>query len=188
MHQAGNEEVERAITLREKLWVGLATFGGSGLFPVAPGTAGSVASFVIWAPVVLWETTWWQRAVLVLFIFLVGIPACEHAARFFKTDDPKQAVIDEVAGQGLTLLLAPAIPLQLLVGFVFFRLFDVLKPWPIRWIDRHIHGGLGVMLDDILAGIFALVCLVLLDHWFWGNVGMSWMTMESPSPNLSLQN
>lgn len=176
MHEAGNEKSQSTTSLREKLWVGLATFGGSGLFPVAPGTAGSVASFVIWAPVVLMETPWWLRALLVILVFLVGIPACEYASSYFKTDDPKQAVIDEVAGQGLTLLLAPAVPLQLLIGFLFFRLFDVLKPWPIRWIDRHIHGGLGVMLDDMLAGVFALLCMLVLDQWFWGSIEMGWMT------------
>lgn len=160
---------------RNHPWVWLATFGGAGLFPIAPGTAGSAASFVIWAPMVLWETSWWQRAALVLVIFLLGIPACERAARAFRTDDPKQAVIDEVAGQGLTLLFAPAVPLQLLVGFLLFRLFDVLKPWPIRWIDRHIHGGFGVMLDDMLAGLFALLCMLVLDQWFWGWIGISWM-------------
>lgn len=178
MHEAGDEKAKGVASIREKLWVGLATFGGSGLFPVAPGTAGSLASFVIWAPVVLLETLWWQRAILVGLVFLAGIPACAHASTYFKTDDPKQAVIDEVAGQGLTLLFAPAVPWQLVIGFLFFRLFDVLKPWPIRWIDRHIHGGLGVMLDDMLAGVFALLCMMALDRWLWSNIGMFWMTME----------
>lgn len=160
-----------------RMWVWLATFGGAGLFPVAPGTAGSAASFVIWAPVVLLDTSWWFRLSLVLLVFFVGIPACDHASRAFQTNDPKQAVIDEVAGQGLTLLLAPALPSQLMVGFLFFRLFDVLKPWPIRWIDRQVHGGLGVMLDDMLAGLFALICMVILERWGWGALGWSWMTM-----------
>lgn len=153
-------------------WVWIATFFGAGLAPVAPGTVGSVASFVIWAPVVLLGVPWWARLGLVAVIFLLGIPACARASSAFSTDDPKQAVIDEVAGQGLTLLFAAAHPVNLVAGFALFRLFDVVKPWPIRWVDRNVHGGLGVMLDDLVAGAFALALLLLLERYGWPALGL----------------
>lgn len=134
-------------------WYG--TFFGSGLFPVAPGTAGTVASLVLWAPVVLLDLPWWGRLLLAIFIFLTGVPAASACSKELGKEDPKEVVIDEVAGQGFALVFAPASFLYVGLGFVLFRLFDIWKPWPVRWADRSVHGGLGIMLDDVIAGIYA---------------------------------
>ncbi len=139
-----------------------ATFFGSGLFPRAPGTVGTVASMVLWAPVVLNDLPWWARLLLVGVVFVTGTWAADRAAVLLGKDDPKEVVIDEVAGQGVALLFAPALPWTLVVGFVLFRIFDIAKPWPVSWADRKVHGGLGIMLDDILAGGYALLIMTLL--------------------------
>lgn len=154
-------------------WVALATFFGAGRSPIAPGTVGSAASFVLWGPVVLLDAPLWARGLLVALVFALGIPACSRAVHAFGREDPKQAVIDEVAGQGLALLVAPAQPMQLLVCFLLFRLFDVWKPWPISVIDRRVHGGLGIMLDDMVAGLFALGVALVLDVWVWPHTSLA---------------
>lgn len=139
----------------------LATFGGVGFFKQAPGTIGSLASLLIWAPCVFFGVSPWVRLLLVLAVFLVGWWATFCALPTFKRQDPKEIVIDEVAGQGLALVLCPPSWVALLLGFVLFRLFDILKPWPISFIDRKIKSALGIMLDDILAGLFAGLILVI---------------------------
>lgn len=139
----------------------IATFGGVGFSKHAPGTLGSLASLLIWGPCVFFEISPWVRLLLVLAIFLVGWWATFRALPAFKSQDPKEIVIDEVAGQGLALALCAPSWLGLLLGFILFRLFDILKPWPISFVDRKIKTALGVMLDDILAGLFAgLLCLI----------------------------
>lgn len=121
---------------------------------------GSLASLVIWAPCVFWEVSPWVRLILVLVVFLLGWWATFRALPSFKSLDPKEVVIDEVAGQGLALVLCPPSWLGLLLGFVLFRLLDILKPWPISYVDRKIKNALGVMLDDMVAG--GLVLLIWL--------------------------
>ncbi|MBT5429224.1 MAG: phosphatidylglycerophosphatase A, partial [Rhodospirillaceae bacterium] len=83
-----------------------------------------------------------------------------------KISDPSQIVIDEVSGQLITLMFIPLEPMWYLCGFILFRFLDIRKPWPIRWFDTNIKGGAGIMLDDIVAGIFACVIL-LLSHRFY---------------------
>lgn len=136
----------------------VATFFGVGFFKHAPGTMGSLASLAIWAPCVIWGVSPWIRLALVLAIFLAGWWATFKALPEFKSQDPKEIVIDEVAGQGLALVLCPPGWFALLLGFVLFRLLDILKPWPISYVDRNLKSALGVMLDDMVAG--ALVLLV----------------------------
>jgi phosphatidylglycerophosphatase A len=135
----------------------LATWFGAGLSPKAPGTVGSAASLVLWAPLVLLDTPLLARAFAVVAVFAFGVIAAQKVVEV-RGDDPQVVVIDEVAGMGVSLLLAPASPWSLLAGFVLFRLFDIAKPWPVSWADRRVGGGLGVMLDDILAGAYALLC------------------------------
>ena len=79
--------------------------------------------------------------------------------RVSATEDPGAIVIDEVAGQWLVLVAAPLDPLAYALAFLLFRIFDIWKPWPVRWADRHVKGGLGIMLDDILAAIYAVALL-----------------------------
>lgn len=149
---------------RRDLWFWLAVFFGSGLAPRAPGTAGSLASLVIWAPMVLVPVDAWVRVAAAAFFFLIGIVAADRAAKILDNPDPKEVVIDEVAGQGLALALAGPTIASVIAGFALFRLFDVWKPWPIRVADRRIKGGLGIMLDDVLAGVIACACLTGLEH------------------------
>lgn len=149
----------------------LATWFGSGLFPKAPGTMGSLASLVVWAPLVLWGAPWWVRLGLAFAIFAVGVPVSTAAARALGKDDPKEVVIDEVAGQGVALALAAPLGLSVLLGFALFRLFDIAKPPPVGTADRHLHGGLGIMVDDMLAGGYALALLFVAERWLYPLLG-----------------
>ncbi len=139
----------------------IATCFGVGCFKPAPGTLGSLASLIIWAPCVLFGVSPWIRLALVLAIFVLGWWATLRALPGFKSLDPKEIVIDEVAGQGVALIFCPASWVALLAGFILFRLFDILKPWPISFIDRKIKTALGVMLDDVLAGVFVVLILAV---------------------------
>ncbi len=142
----------------------LSTWFGAGLSPKAPGTVGSVASLVLWAPLVLLDTAWWLRLIVAAVVFGVGVVASEAMVKA-RGEDPQLVVIDEVAGMGVTLLFVGAGWPQLLLGLLCFRLFDIWKPWPVRVADDKVGGGFGVMLDDILAGIYALILLTLLERW-----------------------
>ncbi|MDA8232215.1 MAG: phosphatidylglycerophosphatase A [Magnetospirillum sp.] len=142
----------------------LATWFGSGRLPRAPGTWGSAAALPFaWAL----ATAGGSRAVgwAALAAFAVGWWASAVYVRRTGADDPGEIVIDEVAGQWLTLALAPPDPLAYGVGFALFRLFDIWKPWPVRWADRHLAGGLGVMADDILAGLYGAALMAAFVHW-----------------------
>lgn len=146
----------------------LLAFGfGSGLAPKAPGTFGSLAALLLFPALALLTPLAYGAVLLVAT--LGGIAVCGHAATRLGVHDDGRIVWDEFAGQWLTLF--PLVPvlhwdamalLRLLAGFALFRLFDVVKPWPIGYLDRKVHGGLGIMLDDIIAGVFAAVVLVLL--------------------------
>lgn len=105
----------------------------------------------------------------VVIAFLVGIPLCAAAARSMDTHDHPAIVWDEMVGMWIALCFIPFSWLAVVLGFVLFRLFDIVKPWPINAMDRRLRGGLGIMLDDVLAGIFANVALRLLlplQTWF----------------------
>ncbi len=136
----------------------IATWFGLGLIPIAPGTwASLVALLLAW---VLRAGS--NRAGLAIAIALsigTGWWAAGSFARARGVPDPGEVVIDEIAGQWLVLLAAPFNPLAWIAGFLLFRLFDIWKPWPVRWADRHVKGGLGIMLDDILAAGYALLVL-----------------------------
>ncbi|MEO5335673.1 MAG: phosphatidylglycerophosphatase A [Magnetospirillum sp. WYHS-4] len=132
----------------------LATWFGVGRLPGAPGTWGSLASLPLAWSLAAWAGPW-GLAAGVATVFVAGIWAAGAYMRATGTDDPGAVVIDEVAGQGLALLAVAPDPLLYLIGFALFRLFDILKPWPVSWADREVGGGLGVMLDDMLAGLYA---------------------------------
>lgn len=139
----------------------IATWFGVGYAPFASGTFGSLAALPFaWCIHVYWGGLALLAASLVLFV--IGCWAAElYIRRQGKGDDPGQVVADEVAGQWLLLAgLAPTLP-HYAIGFALFRLFDVLKPWPVSYADRHLHGGFGAMLDDLLAGAYPLFLLFL---------------------------
>lgn len=143
----------------------VATWFGAGLSPKAPGTVGSLASLILWAPLIHWETTWWVRLLATLAVFAVGTLASNAIVKAKGAEDPQIVVVDEVAGMGVALLLAGHGWISLAIGFVLFRIFDIWKPWPVRWADRTVKGGFGVMLDDVLAGLYAFACLVLVERY-----------------------
>ncbi|WP_052378694.1 phosphatidylglycerophosphatase A family protein [Polycyclovorans algicola] len=150
--------------------VHLLAFGlGSGLSPKAPGTVGTLAA-VPFAWVMLQWPLGWALGVIVMAA-LLGIYLCGESARRLGVHDHGGIVFDEFVGYWISCLpLMPAVlglsgfagseALGLLLAFALFRFFDVLKPWPISWLDRHVDGGLGIMVDDLLAGLFAAVAFI----------------------------
>ena len=148
----------------------VASAGGAGYLPVAPGTWGSalaVAIFVLFSPVGLWRF----GVTLVALLFL-GIWASDAAERVLGRKDDRRIVIDEVGGQLVT--LAPLLALgssrsfsALVTGFVLFRCFDIWKPGPVRWAERRFAGGLGVMMDDLVAGVISAALLGAAVAVFW---------------------
>jgi phosphatidylglycerophosphatase A len=141
-----------------KLGVAIATAGGSGLFPFAPGTVGSLVGVLIYLATRSWPLA--MQAALVLAVALVGTWASGVAAAHFGREDPGQVVIDEVAGQLLTLLATGASTAGIVLGFLLFRVFDIVKPWPARQFERF-PGGYGIMADDLMAGVYAHLLLRL---------------------------
>lgn len=136
---------------------------GSGLAPKAPGTFGTLVAvpiFLLLSPLPLWA----YLAVTTL-IFLIGIPICGRCSARLGVHDHSGIVWDEIAGFLITMAAVPAEPAWIAAGFLLFRLFDILKPWPIRWLDRRVSGGFGIMVDDLLAGLFALI-VIQLALWF----------------------
>ena len=135
---------------------------GSGLAPRAPGTFGTLAAVPVCLLLSIPDSTW----VYILgtaIAALAGIPICSESSRRLGLADHPAIVWDEIAGYLVTLVLVPVTLSNLVLGFILFRLFDIWKPWPIRLIDRRVHGGLGIMLDDLLAGACAAVILFLVN-------------------------
>jgi phosphatidylglycerophosphatase A len=147
MGVAGNRDIA--------FWI--ASGAGSGLAPWAPGTVGSLAALLPW--LALRELPALAYALLVLAAFALGVWASARRVHGAAAEDPGWIVIDEWVGMWIALFLAPAGWIWVLGGFALFRLFDILKPWPVSWADRELAGGLGVMTDDALAGLLALGCL-----------------------------
>lgn len=140
-----------------RLAVFVATVGYSGYFPVAPGTVGSAAGLVVYLLV------WWSRSPLVevgliVALFAAGVWAGTTAERYFGGIDPGPIVIDEVVGMLITLAFIPVGLSGAVAGFVLFRIFDVIKPYPAARLEK-LHGGLGVMADDAMAAVYANVSL-----------------------------
>ena len=136
---------------------------GSGLVPRAPGTAGTVAAIPVY--LLLQPLAMPYYAAVVLLLGLAGIAICGHAANRLGVHDHPGIVWDEIVGYLVTMAFAPPGWLWIVLGFVLFRFFDIVKPWPIRWFDRQLGGGLGIMLDDLLAGVFSEVLLQMLVNY-----------------------
>jgi len=150
--------------LADKIWektaVALGTGLGAGFSPVLPGTVGS-----LWGPPVVWliRTSGMPnvaQVLVALVIIGIGVPICDRSAKWFNKEDPGGVVWDEIAAFPIVFMGLPLTAGTALWGFIWFRLFDMVKPWPIRKLERF-HGGLGIMLDDLLAGVFAWVALSL---------------------------
>ena len=130
---------------------------GAGLSPQAPGTAGTIAAVPLYLLLRPLPLSWYLA--LLAGLTLIGIWACGKTAREMNAHDPSAIVWDEIVGFLLTMTAAPPGWPWILAGFVLFRFFDIWKPWPIRELDRRVQGGLGVILDDLLAGGVAWVLL-----------------------------
>ena len=144
--------------------VHLLAFGfGSGAMARAPGTWGSLAA------IPLWYTFSWLPGVaywaVVAVAFLVGIWLCGRTAHDLKVHDHGGIVWDEFVGMWIVLGLFPGHLVGVLLAFILFRLFDVLKPWPINWLDDRLPGGLGIMVDDVVAGFMAMLAILAIDRW-----------------------
>ncbi|MGD8828057.1 MAG: phosphatidylglycerophosphatase A, partial [Gammaproteobacteria bacterium] len=135
---------------------------GAGLAPKAPGTAGTVVAIPLY--LLLAGLAWpWRLGILGL-ASLAGFVICGSAARRLGVHDHPGIVWDEICGYLLTMLLAPDGVLWILAGFVFFRIFDIVKPWPVNLADRRVAGGVGIMLDDLLAGAYGLAAMTALAY------------------------
>jgi phosphatidylglycerophosphatase A len=140
----------------------LATWFGAGLLPKAPGTWGSLAALPP-GLLLLWLGGPMLLVAAIMVISVAGVWASERYAETVGHDDPGAVVIDEVAGQWLALLPCAAFGLmEIALAFLLFRAADILKPWPASWADRTIPGGLGIMADDWIAGVYAALALGLL--------------------------
>ncbi len=138
---------------------------GSGLSPKAPGTAGTVLALVLlWLAGPGFAPWHWSLA---LVASLVGIAICGYCSKALGGEDHKAIVWDEFAGAWLSVMFLPFSAFWWLVAFVLFRIFDITKPWPVGWADKHLHGGLGIMLDDILAGLMTAAILFIVQQLFF---------------------
>ena len=161
----------RALEGRKTLWAwAVGTFFGAGLLKPGPGTYGSIAAVLLWyaaahalhpSPIALAIGT----TIAAIVATLIGIPAATIVARESGREDPGHVVIDEVAGQLIALIAIPADWRHAALSLILFRLFDIWKPWPIRRLEA-LPEGTGIMLDDVAAGILALLCAQLVHIWF----------------------
>ncbi|GJM06750.1 MAG: phosphatidylglycerophosphatase A [marine bacterium B5-7] len=138
----------------------IATGFGSGLMPNAPGTWGTVAAIPLY--LIMYHLPGWLYLLLVVAAFLVGVYLCDEAAKGLGVADDPRIVWDEFVGFWITMIGAPLDFSHLLLGFLLFRAFDILKPWPISYFDKNIPGGMGIMIDDVFAGVYALVFLQII--------------------------
>ena len=172
-------------TGKKTLWAWtVGTFFGAGLLKPGPGTWGSVAAVLLWlVPASAYQLLnqmfivngqhllMHRYALFILTLFgvilatAIGIPAATIVARESGREDPGHVVIDEVAGQWLTLVVCRPDWPHALVGLGLFRLFDITKPWPIRKLEA-LPGGWGIMLDDLAAGLFGAIVLLVIQHWW----------------------
>lgn len=153
-------------SLADRASMALATCFGLGHVRPGPGTWASAAAVLFAWPLHAVAGPW-GLAVACIFVTVLGISVAARHQRITGRKDAPEIVIDEVAGQWLALLFVAFSPLAALAGFLLFRCFDILKPWPIGFLDRRIGGGLGVMLDDLAAGVAAGSCLWLLAWLEW---------------------
>lgn len=137
---------------------------GSGLSPVAPGTMGTLVALpVYW---LMQDLPWLYYAAIVVVMLFAGVWLCGESAKRLQVHDHPGIVWDEIVGYLVTMFMAPSGWIWMLVGFVLFRVFDILKPWPIGWIDAQVRGGWGIMLDDVVAALMAFFLLQILS-WAW---------------------
>jgi phosphatidylglycerophosphatase A len=149
----------------KRLALFVATTGGAGFSPIAPGTAGSAVGVVVFWFTRSWPLAW--QIALIAAVSIVGTWAADLAARHFNREDPGQVVIDEVAGQLVTLVATGAGLYGTVLGFFVFRVLDIVKPWPANRFER-LPGGVGIMADDLMAGVYGNIVLQIAAHVLHG--------------------
>ena len=132
---------------------------GSGLSPWAPGTAGTVMALPVY--LLFADQPLWIYSAIVLLAAVLGVFLCDRASHSLGVHDHPGIVWDEFVGLWIALWALPPEPLWIALGFVVFRVLDIAKPWPVGWLDRHTRGGLGIMVDDVAAGVMTCVTLHL---------------------------
>ena len=153
----------------DRVIIALATGFYTGRLPICPGTWGSLVAIIPWF--FLRNLTLPAYLLMLVLVFVVGFFVSGSAEKLLDHADAGPIVIDEIMGMLITLTCAPDHPAAWTLGFLLFRVFDIMKPFPCSWFDEHIHGGIGIMMDDVIAGIYALASLQLI--WFgvtaiWG--------------------
>ncbi len=159
---------------------------GAGKFPLMPGTIGSLIGLILFFAIALILQNFDTAKIkivyiaIIIFLFIIGVVSSAIYVRKTGKEDPKEVIIDEVVGQMLTFLLTTSTSASFVYGkdpwmfivivligpFVFFRLFDIIKPWPISWLDKNVKSGFGIMIDDIAAAILAAICYNALLYQF----------------------
>jgi phosphatidylglycerophosphatase A len=144
----------------------LLAFGlGSGCAPKAPGTFGTLAAIPFWW-LFLQDVPLIPYLCVLIAGFAFGVYLCEQTSKDLGVHDHGGIVWDEWIGLWITYIALPIGIEWIIIGFALFRFFDILKPWPIKWLDEKVHGGFGIMIDDVLAGVFALICVQGLAYFF----------------------
>jgi phosphatidylglycerophosphatase A len=139
---------------------------GSGLAPKAPGTFGTLAAIPPW--LIIQDAGFWILTSIVVIGFVIGVYLCEFTSSALGVHDHSGIVWDEFIGFWMTMMAVPSNCWQwLLIGFLLFRLFDIVKPWPIKLADEKVQGGFGIMIDDVLAAVFAIGCVFALRSADW---------------------
>ncbi len=154
-----NKELARTVIRHPVHWL---AFGfGFGLAPFAPGTWGSLPGIAIWW---LLPKDFGVQLVVIAAMLVAGIWICGESARRIGVHDHGGIVWDEIVGMLLTLTVIPDDPVWVIAAFIAFRVADIWKPWPIRELDHRLHGGLGIMLDDVMAAVYAALILLFLQR------------------------
>ena len=130
---------------------------GSGLSPKAPGTVGTIVAIPIY--LLYSQLALINYFILLILLIFISFYIAGKSAELLGVHDHGGIVIDEICGYLVTMLFAPVNWQAIILGFVFFRVFDIFKPWPIKWLDQRIPGGVGIVVDDLMAGIYALLSL-----------------------------
>jgi phosphatidylglycerophosphatase A len=130
---------------------------GTGASPYAPGTVGTLLG----VPLVYLLSHWslWVYLIVTVVLIAIGIWVCDKTSKDIGVHDHGGIVMDEVAGYLVTMIAVPVNVWTLIAAFFIFRFFDIIKPWPIGWIDKQVHGGVGIMVDDLLAGVYGLAVI-----------------------------
>lgn len=133
---------------------------GSGAFPYAPGTVGTLMAIPIY--LLLQPLPWWLYTILVIIATVLSMWLCDVLSKEIGVHDHQGMVIDEFIGYWVTMIAAPKGWIWVVMGFVLFRFFDIIKPPPINYIDKYVGGGIGIILDDVVAGLMALIVMQIL--------------------------